>query len=868
MGCIRDPLARARGRCDRSDRLGEDARQQAHARKPQRDHERRHADEREHVPAATDHLTSVAPLVRAGNRSCARSRYHRIVGLRVLLPLALVPALVLAAPARTSSVAPVEEWTERFAALVEARNGEALDRELAAIRAERPDLYDRFFLAHLQGRARLMTPDYAGAFAAWVPLAAPGHPLRDLALYYQARAAEGLGAHDQAARLREELVFGDAGGPYAADAVAEHAAALVASRDAEALASFAERLGSRASRATRRRLDADLCGLLVERGETARGVAIGQRLLRENAGDDAADRAAIALDTPAALALLTADDRVRVGESARIHRRFGRAVALLGATVSELPARRDELLFSIGRSHYFAEDFAAAQRTYVQGASTADAEARARFLYHAARAAQLAGDDKGAETLLLRALGAAPRPPARTARGRRSAPSAEAPRACLVRVQLVRLYASQKRFDAALPQLAALRGARCPGELGEATVAFASAAIVAGHPRSAHAALVASPPAGVSRAEGEYWSARVLETLDPRRAVDAHLALLRPATVSPFARFAAARLEGPLSRAAGQRAAALPAAAAAARARGDLAGARRLLTDAVLLAPAASRDEALARLRAAYGDAPGYAAGLDLRPLTPPRLSADPARTFSRTETLLALGLFDDAADGVPALYAGSGAEATLTRAELLRRGTRARASIRAAEQVVGALPSDYLPELLPVDVRGLLYPRHYAGRIGEDARRFGADPDLVLAIMREESRFDTRARSAAAARGLLQIVLTTAREVGRSLGMTEIEGEDLYDPERVIPLGSKYLGDLQRDFDGNLLKAAAAYNAGPRQVVLWSRLAPSAADDAFFASISFAETRRYVAQVLASYDRYREWPDERARTGGGARAR
>ncbi|MET0555039.1 MAG: hypothetical protein ABW221_18500, partial [Vicinamibacteria bacterium] len=568
--------------------------------------------------------------------------------LRVLLPLALVPALVLAAPARTSSTAPVEEWTERFAALLEAKNGAALDRELTAIRAERPDLYERFFLAHLQGRARMLAGDHAGALAAWVPLSAPGHPLRDLALYYQARAAEGLGAHDQAARLREELVFGEVGGVYVADAIAEHAAALVASKDAGALQSFAERLGARASRATRRRLDADLCALLAERGETARAVAIGQRLLRENAGDDAADRAAIALDAPGTLALMTPDDRVRVGESARIHRRFDRAVTLLGTAAAALPARRDELLFSIGRAHYFAEDFPAAQRTYVQGASTADAEARARVLYHAARAAQLAGDDKGAEALLLRALDAAPRPPARAARGRRprASSSSEAPRACLVRVQLVRLYASQKRFAAADPQLAALRVARCPGELGEATVAYASAAIVGGHPRSAHAALVASPPTGVSRAEGEYWSARALETLDPRRAVDAHLALLRPATVSPFARFAEARLSGPLARAAAQRASALPAAADAARARGDLAGARRLLTDAALLSPPASREAALARLRAAYAQAPGYASGLELRAAVPPRLSADPGRALSRTETLLALGLFDDAADG------------------------------------------------------------------------------------------------------------------------------------------------------------------------------------------------------------------------------
>jgi soluble lytic murein transglycosylase-like protein len=791
------------------------------------------------------------------------------VGLRVLLPLAIVPALVLAAPARTSSVAPVEEWTERFAALVEAKNGAALDRELAAIRAERPDLYERFSLAHLQGRARLLAGDYAGALAAWVPLSAPGHPLRDLALYYQARAAEGLGAHDQAARLREELIFAEGGGTYAADAVAEHAAALVAARDATALASFAERLGPRATRAARRRLDADLCGLLMERGEVARAVAVGQRVLRENAGDDAADRVGLSLDAPAALALLTADDRVRVGESARTHRRFARAVALLSAAQAELPERRDELLFSIGRAHFFAEDFAAALRTYVEGASTTDADARARFLYHAARAAQLAGDDRGAEALLLRALAASPRPPARASRGRRARPVAgEAPRACLVRLQLVRLYASQKRFAAADPQLAALRGARCPGELGEATVAYASAAVVAGHARSARAALAASPPTGVSRAEGEYWSARALETVDPGRAVDAHLALLRPATVSPFARFAAARLEGPLARAAGRRASTLGASAEAARARGDLGGSRRLLTDGVLLAPPASQEAALARLREAYAATPAYAAGLQLRALPPPRLPADPARTLSRTETLLALGLFDDAADGVPALHPGNGAEAALTRADLLRRGSRARASIRAAELVVGALPSDYLPELLPAGVRGLLYPRHYAGRIDEDARRFGADPDLVLAIMREESRFDTRARSAAAARGLLQIVLTTAREVGRSLGMTGIEGEDLYDPERVIPLGSKYLGDLQRDFDGNLLKAAAAYNAGPRQAQLWSRLAPSSADDAFFASISFAETRRYVAQVLASYDRYRERPADGRARAGGARAR
>lgn len=784
--------------------------------------------------------------------------------------------IALSGSVRSSSVRPVEEWTPRFVALVEAGDGAALDRELDAIRAERPDLYDRFWLAHLQGRARLLKRDFAGARAAWGPLAAAGHPLRDLALYYLARTAEAEGRAADAVHHRDELIA--LGGPRRSDALAEQAALLAARRDPDALAAFAQRSSALAPRALRRRMDADLVPLWLARGDRARAVATGAGLLRESAGDDPADRVSLALDRPELLALLDAEERIRVAEAARIHRRFDRAVALLRAGLTELPRKRDDLLFSIGRAHYVAEDYAAAERAYLEGSATTDAEARARFLYHAARAAQLRGDDDAAEKLLARTLAAAPRPPARTTRGRRSARSrapVEASRSCLARLQLVRLFTSQQRFTAAEPHLAALRTARCPAEAGEAAVAYASAAVVHGRAGSARAELARTPVSGASEAEGEYWAARALEANDPQRALDAHLTLLRPATVSPFARFAQARLDTPLARRARERAARLPQEAEAARVRGDLDAARRLLTDAALLATPASAPAARERLRDVYRQIPAYAAGLDLQPLALPRLATDAGAPASRTEILLALGLFDDAADQVSERYPGEAPAAALTRALLLRRGGRARASIRAAEGVVSALPAEFLPELLPADVRDLLYPRHYMALIQEDALRFGSDPLLVLAIMREESRFDTRARSAAAARGLLQIVLTTARAVGRDLGLPELEGEDLYDPALVIPLGSKYLADLQRDFDGNLLKAAAAYNAGPRQARLWSRLSPGTADDAFFASISFAETRRYVAQVLASYDRYRALTmDTAARSGdhrtegGAARAR
>ncbi|HET9315268.1 MAG TPA: lytic transglycosylase domain-containing protein, partial [Vicinamibacteria bacterium] len=706
-------------------------------------------------------------------------------------------------------------------------------------------------------------------------LAAAGHPLRDLALYYLARTAEAEGRVADAGRYREELI--GLGGPRRSDAQAEQAALLASRRDADGLAAWADRAGATAPRSLRRRMDADLVSLWLARDDKARAIATASDLLRESTGDDPADRVSLALDRPELLALLGADDRVRVAEAARVHRRFDRAVALLRAGLQEAPQKRDDLLFSIGRAHYVAEDYAAAERAYLEGTSTTDAEARTRFLYHAARSAQLRGDDKQAEKLLLRTVAEAPRPQARAARGRRTRrprPPAEASRLCLARLQLVRLLTSQERFTAAEPHLAALRASRCPAEAGEAAVAYASAAVVHGKAASARTELARTPAKGASEAEGDYWAARALETIDPQRSLEAHLALLRPATISPFARFAQARLEGPLARRARERAVLLPAEAEAARARGDLDAARRLMTDAALLATPGDAPAARERLRDLYRQLPAYASGLALQALSPPRL-ADAAAPATRTDALLAMGLFDDAAEGVGDRYAGASAEMALTRAALLQRDGRARASIRAAEGIVAALPTEFLPELLPGQVRDLLYPRHYLALIQEDALRFGADPLLVLAIMREESRFDTRARSAAAARGLLQIVLTTARAVGRDLGLPELEGEDLYDPALVIPLGSKYLADLQRDFGGNLMKAAAAYNAGPRQAQLWSRLAPGSADDAFFASISFAETRRYVAQVLSSYDRYRALTAPPAKqagsngtAGGAARAR
>ena len=218
----------------------------------------------------------------------------------------------------------------------------------------------------------------------------------------------------------------------------------------------------------------------------------------------------------------------------------------------------------------------------------------------------------------------------------------------------------------------------------------------------------------------------------------------------------------------------------------------------------------------------------------------------------------EDVIAAYPLQPLGSG----IARAEALRRAEAGRTSIFAIESAL-QLPEGYLPELLPTLVRELLYPRYFFGDITEQARKHGADPRLLLSIMREESRFNVRAKSPAAARGLLQFIIGTARDVGRSIGLLDVDAQDLYEPDVIIQLGARYIGDLQKQFAGNPYKTAAAYNAGPKQAAVWERMAPGPGDDQYLTAINFDETKNYVRKVLNSYERYREIYESGPPSGG-----
>lgn len=133
-----------------------------------------------------------------------------------------------------------------------------------------------------------------------------------------------------------------------------------------------------------------------------------------------------------------------------------------------------------------------------------------------------------------------------------------------------------------------------------------------------------------------------------------------------------------------------------------------------------------------------------------------------------------------------------------------------------------------------------------------GLDPDLLQALMREESALDPKASSWAGAVGLCQLMPGTAAGVATQLRLQVPGRAALLEPDLNIRLGARYLADLVGRFAGVMPYALASYNAGPTAVSRWRQERPSVDLDAWVESIPLLETRGYVKRVLKSYSAYK----------------
>lgn len=145
-----------------------------------------------------------------------------------------------------------------------------------------------------------------------------------------------------------------------------------------------------------------------------------------------------------------------------------------------------------------------------------------------------------------------------------------------------------------------------------------------------------------------------------------------------------------------------------------------------------------------------------------------------------------------------------------------------------------------------LRFPLHHHATIRREATRNKLDPAWVAAEIRAESVFDPNARSSADARGLMQVLPGTGAAVAARIGMPWAGGESLYDADTNIVLGTAYLRQLMDKYGGKPYQVIAGYNAGPAPLNRWTSQRPTMDPDFWIETISYKETRDYVARVLA----------------------
>ena len=820
---------------------------------------------------------------------------QRVRRQRVFRPAGEAPATK--AP---REIPPVEQWTATFAALPPEDLAELLTR----IEQKHPDLYKQWSLGYLHGRALLEDGEEDEAAEKLAPFAAKESKFRELALYHQSTVAEGA----EASRLRRELIEQHRDSPYLSEAIDAEIEYLASQNKSQPLIDFASKIAPSAPTERRRDMSARIVEALIAEKNGSAALTRGLALLNGGTTDDASDRVSRALDRPELLVKMSAAQWAMMGESFRNHRHFDRAVVLLQKAIAAAPPRaappkkvaaakpppkkaapvkktkaaakkkgatpkkaapkkaaakkaappapappnpldRDDLQFSLGRSYFGNEQYAEAQAAYLKGAAeTQKPDQKATFFWHAARAAQLRGDDKTAEQLMASSIGV----------------SGNYPSTKAAITQRIRTRVKQRRIAEAGSDLALLRKV-APNERGvlDGTLAYAVGLLALGNAAGAQSALNSIPAAltdDYDDAEIAYWRARSLEQRDPPAAFRAYLSVLRAKVPTHFAYFARKRLDAPAMAPKLARELALREAQATklmAEKKYELA--KDVQTDRLLLS-SRDRKAQLEKLATIYGQLPNYRAVLDLKPAALPRF---PLKDPDRPTLLMAMGLADEAVPTIEQRWGLAPAANALTRSYALNQAGASRESIYAIEVMMKRVPDDFVPELLPLVVRQLLYPRYFYDSIAADADRYDADPALVLSIMREESRFNPRAKSQAAARGLLQFIITTARDIGRDVGLVDVDPEDLYDPRIIIRLGAKYIAELTETFGGNRYRASGAYNAGPKQVALWSRLQAGEGDDYFLTAVNFDETKHYIRKVMNSYERYGEIYGKSGPAGG-----
>jgi soluble lytic murein transglycosylase len=191
-----------------------------------------------------------------------------------------------------------------------------------------------------------------------------------------------------------------------------------------------------------------------------------------------------------------------------------------------------------------------------------------------------------------------------------------------------------------------------------------------------------------------------------------------------------------------------------------------------------------------------------------------------------------------------------LTGLGLARQGM-SRAAIPHLRRAFPVLGGPH-QETAPIEAQHLYYPVGFSAAVDAAAESAGLPHHLVYGMIREESAFDVTALSHAGARGLMQLMPATGREVARRLGLP-FSNARLEEPELNIRLGAAYFARVLEMFDGETELALAGYNGGPYRLKrLWRQAGPEAEIDYFTEALPIEESKGYVKRVILFANSYR----------------
>lgn len=159
------------------------------------------------------------------------------------------------------------------------------------------------------------------------------------------------------------------------------------------------------------------------------------------------------------------------------------------------------------------------------------------------------------------------------------------------------------------------------------------------------------------------------------------------------------------------------------------------------------------------------------------------------------------------------------------------------------------------------LYPKPFASKITRAADEAQLPQDLVFGLIRQESRFISMALSSAGARGLMQVMPSTARWVAKQTGLKGYNSKKISDIDTNLFLGTQYLRLVRENVSPNVTLATASYNAGPSKAAAWRSTLTREVEGALFAeTIPYSETRDYVMRVTANTVQYSRFTTEPVR--------